>query len=303
MKNSLPNLLSRLVLLSLFVLAGLARAETEALARVGDTEIKVEEVRPLLQGLSPREQAALAKDPTLLNQFVRSLIVQRLVLKEAVSKKWDQQPAVIAELEHLREDAIAQSYLRSVSKVPDNYPSDSDLQEAYQAGKASLLVPKQFRLAQIFVALPKGADKATADAAQVKVDAVRTSLGQPNANFSAIAQAQSEEKESAARGGEIGWLVETQIQPEIRTAAGSLAKDAVSSPVRLDDGWHIIKVLEVKDSYTPSFEEVKQPLAQQLRAARLKANSDAYLNQLLQENRVAINELALAQLLPKAEKK
>jgi hypothetical protein len=277
-------------------------ADSTVIARVGDTEVKLDEIRSAIESLDARDQAALARDPSLLSQTVRTLLMRRVVLKEALTKHWDQEPAVATLIQRARDNAVVESYLQSVSKPPDSYPSETELQAAYDARKAQLLVPKQFRLAQIFLALPKNADKATSDKVQAKLDTIKKSLHQAGADFGAIAKADSEESESAARGGEIGWLTENQIQPEVRLQLGSLSKNAVSEPIRLEDGWHIIKVLDVKEAYTPTLDEIRGALTQELRKEKTQSNSQAYLGKLLQQTPVAINELALSKVLNKGEK-
>lgn len=271
--------------------------DADAIARIGSAEIKANDVKPYLENLSAQEKAALARDPAALTQVVRTLIIQQLVLKEAQAAKWDQQPKVEERLERLRQNAIAEGYLQSVSKAPEGYPSEAELKAAYEENKAALLVPRQFLLAQVYVAVPKGADKAAADKAQARLESVRAALKQADADFAAIAKAQSDEPQSAAKGGEIGWLTEAQIQPEVRARVGTLAKNSVAEPVLLADGWHIVKVVDVKEAYTPSLDEVRAGLTQRLRAVRAQANSEAYLAKLLQQNPVAINEIALSQLV------
>jgi len=277
-------------------------ADNSVLARIGETDIKIDDIRSSIANLDPRDQEALTRDPSLLNQLVRSLLTQRIVLNEALSKHWDQDPATAALLQHMRDNTIVQSYLQSVSQPPADYPSDSEIKSAYEANKAALLVPRQYRLAQIFVALPRGAEKAETDKAQAKLESIKKSLHQRDADFSAIARTNSDEPRSAERGGEIGWLTEAQIQPEIRPQVITMTRNAVSEPVRLEDGWHILKVIEIKEPFTPSLEEVRTQLSQQLRAERTKANSQAYLGKLLQKNPVAINELALSKVLSKNQK-
>jgi parvulin-like peptidyl-prolyl isomerase len=275
-------------------------ADSAPLAQVGDTQVKIEDIRPYLEKLGVREQAALQANPQLLTQFVRSVLVQQLLLKEALAKNWDKQAEVTAAVERAKENTIAESFLVSVSEVPANFPAEEDIQKAYEANKASLLVPRQYRLAQIFIAAPKAGDKAASDKTLARVAAVKETLRK--GDFAAVAKADSDEKASAERGGEIGWLTETQIQPEIRTQVGNLSKDQVSEAIRLSDGWHFIKVIDIKEPFTPTLDQVKPQIAQQLRAARAKANSEAYLAGLLQKNRVAINEIALGELLPKSVK-
>ena len=288
---------------SLFAFAALAAdpspsaSDSGVIARIGDTEVKIDDIRASIASLDAREQAALARDPSLLNQVVRTFLVRRIVLKEALAKKWDQVSDVAAQIQRSRDNTIVETYLQSVSKPADTYPSDAEVQSAYESKKAQLLVPRQFRLAQIFIALPKTADKATTDKAQSKLEAVKRSLHQTGADFAAIAKANSEESESASRGGEIGWLAENQVQPEVRPQVTSLSKNATSEPIRLEDGWHILKVLEIKEAYTPALDEIRSQLVQQLRNERTQSNSQAYLSKLLQQSPVAINELALSKVL------
>ncbi len=276
--------------------------DSAVIARIGDTEVKIDDIRASIESLDARDQAALARDPSLLNQVVRTFLVRRIVLKEALAKKWDQESAVAAQIQRARDNTIVETYLQSVSKPVDTYPSDAELQTAYETKKAQLLVPRQFRLAQIFIAMPKTADKATTDKAQTKLEAVKKSLHQTGADFAVIAKANSEEAESAARGGEIGWLTETQVQPEVRPQVTSLSKNAASEPIRLEDGWHILKVLDIKEAYTPTLDEIRSQLVQQLRNEKTQSNSQAYLAKLLQQSPVAINELALSKVLNKTEK-
>lgn len=272
-------------------------ADAGVVARVGDLDVNLEEIKGALANLDVRELAAVSRDPALLNQVVRSLLVQRLLYREAVANKWDQSAEAKARLERLRQSAVTESYLQSVSQPPADWPSDAEVQAAYDANKASFLVPRQHRIAQIFISLPKNADAEATARAQARVDAVKKKLEEKGADFAALARSESDEKTSGGNGGEIGWLTEAQIQPDIRGTAVALAAGQHSAPVRRDDGWHIIKCLEIKEPFTPTLAQLKPQLVQQLRAEKTQANSQAYLAQLLQENPVAINELALTRAL------
>ena len=151
-------------------------------------------------------------------------------------------------------------------------------------------------LAQVYIADPKGVDKSLDDKAQAKLDAVQKAL-KAGGDFAAVAKSQSDEAASASRGGDLGWLAENQIQPEIRTQVIALAKGATTDVIRLNDGYHIIKLIEVKDPYTASLDEVKIPLTNEIRKERSQALSKAYLAQLLKQNPVTLNEIAVSKLL------
>ena len=290
----------KIILLVAIVLIGFgasAKADNTVIAKVGESEVKADDIKPLIEKLPLRDQLLLSKDPAALNKLVRELIVQQLVFKEALSKKWEQQPEVAAQLERIRQQTITQSYLQSLAIPPADFPSQSDLEATYAALKKNnaLQVPKQYRLAQIYIACPKGADKASEEKAQAKLETVQKAL--KNGDFNSVAKSQSEDPASAQRGGDLGSLGETQIQPEIRNAVSSLSKNGTSEPIRMTDGWHIIRVLEVKEPYTATLDEVKIPLSNELRKEKAQIIAKAYLAKLLQQNPVTLNEIEISKLI------
>jgi len=273
----------------------------EVVGRMSGIDVSSEEIRAYLETLTLQERAALSKDPAALAQLVRAYLARRAVLKEAQAKKWDQQPAIRAQLDRAREETLIDLYLDSISRPPDTFPSEAEVQAAYEANKAAFQVPRQFHLAQIYVAAPQGTDKEAEAKARRKVEELSRRLKQKGTDFAAVARAESEEKHSAAQGGEIGWLSEQQMVPGIRGPVTALAKDGISEPIRLDDGWHLIKLLEVRAASTRPLAEVRDSIASQLRADRVRANRQAYLTKLLEQNPPTINELALPKVLAKAK--
>ncbi|XHR29294.1 MAG: peptidylprolyl isomerase [Chthoniobacteraceae bacterium] len=273
--------------------------DNSVVARVDEIEIHAGDIQSMIDNLPAREKEAILRDPTVLNQSVRMLLAQQLVLKEAKAKQWDKQTATVALIEKARDNVVVESYLQSVSKADDSFPSDADLKTAYEANKASLVVPRQFKLAQIYIATPKGesGDKSTG-----KLDAVKKSLKAANADFGAIALTQSDDKASFKNNGELGWLSENMLQPEIRAKVADLAKNAISEPIRMSDGWHIMKVLDVKESRQASFDEVRSRLAEQLRLERSRSMRQAYLSGLMKGHQFSVNELAISGFISKAQK-
>ncbi|WP_454618488.1 peptidylprolyl isomerase [Bradyrhizobium cenepequi] len=268
-------------------------AGEDVIARVGNTNISADQIRAYVASLGPRERAAFGQDPGLLSQAVRLMLANRLVLQEVAAKKWDQQPNIVEQLDRVRESAVVELYLQTVSNPPASFPSDDELQKVYDANRASFLMPRQFELAQIFVAAAKDADKATEDKAKKAVEDIQRKLKAPGADFAALAN----ETGDAKNGGELGWLAESQIRPEIRAKVMELSKNAISEPIKLDDGWHIIKLLDTKASYTRTLPEVRELLTQQMRSERAGMLRRAYIAELLKQNPPVINELALSGLI------
>jgi parvulin-like peptidyl-prolyl isomerase len=287
--------LSRLA--ALILTASAARAETSAVVgRVGDIEITATELRENVAGLLAEQKTALAADPAALGQYLRSLLVQKLLLRQASAQKWDQDPAVIARLVRARETAIAETFLESKSKPDASYPSEAELKQAYEAGKDKLIIPRSYLLAQIYIGEPQDADAAAKASAKAKLDAITKQLAAKGADFAIIARKSSEEPASAAEGGNIGWLPETHIQPAIREKLPTLALGEISKPIRLTDGWHILKVLDIREPRTPTLDEVRDTFVTRLRAERSLSTRQEFIAGLLKDNPLAINEIELMKL-------
>ena len=260
-------------------------SHSAVLGKVGDIEITGSDVREIIAGLDPDQQAALAKDPAALGQYVRALLIQRLVIKQALEQKWDQDPAVIAKLVRARESALTESFLQNASAPDPAYPNDAELNAAYEASKSKLIIPRSYQLAQIYIAKDKA-----------KIESVSKQLKAKGADFAAIARSSSEESTSAAKGGEIGWLTEDQIQPEIREKLPKLTLGSVSEPISLKDGWHILKVLDIREPRTPTLDEVRDNFVTQLRLDHSRAKRQEYLTTLLKDHPLAINEIELTKV-------
>ena len=84
MKNRSPKLTNQALrcaaILGMAAITFATASAQEAIAKIGDTEIKAEELRLALDSLGPDEQAALIRDPAALSQLVRSLLIQRIVV-------------------------------------------------------------------------------------------------------------------------------------------------------------------------------------------------------------------------------
>jgi peptidyl-prolyl cis-trans isomerase C len=66
-------------------------------------------------------------------------------------------------------------------------------------------------------------------------------------------------------GGSLDWVTASGLVPEFAQVMTTLkAGELASSPVKSQFGWHIIQVDEIKDTPTPSMQEVKPQLVQML---------------------------------------
>jgi parvulin-like peptidyl-prolyl isomerase len=273
-----------------------ALASDPVVARAGDKEITASQIQPYLAKVSPAEREALLQNPAALSRAVRTILLQRQLLDEAKSAEWEKKPETQALLARVRDAAIAESFLESVTAIPPDYPSDGEITALYDARKDSLRLPTQYRLAQIFIASAE-------DKAKAKSEASALAKQVKSGDFAALAKANSDEPVSAAKGGEVGWLAEDSIQPAIRKALSGAGKDAIAGPIELGDGFYFVKILDLREPRTATLDEVRPQLIAALRQERAALNRQAYLERLQAKAPVTLNEIALPGLLSTDTKK
>jgi parvulin-like peptidyl-prolyl isomerase len=273
-----------------------ALASDPVVARAGDKEITASQIQPYLAKVSPAERDALLQNPAALSRAVRTILLQRQLLDDAKSAEWEKKPETQALLARVRDAAIAESFLESVTALPPDYPSDAEITALYDTRKDSLRLLTQYRLAQIFIA---SAD----DKAKAKSEADALAKQVKSGDFAALAKANSDEPVSAAKGGEVDWLAEDSIQPAIRKALSGAGKDAIAGPIELGDGFYFVKILDLREPRTATLDEVRPQLVAALRQERAALNRQAYLERLQAKAPVTLNEIALPGLLSTDTKK
>jgi peptidyl-prolyl cis-trans isomerase D len=145
-------------------------------------------------------------------------------------------------------------------------PSDADLKKYYDDNIARFKTQAQVRVSHILITAPK--DASAADKAKAKQQA-ETLLAQVKAHsdqFAEIAQKNSQDPGSAAKGGDLGYFSRGMIAggQAFDDAAFGLKKGEISGIVQTDFGYHIIEATDVKPSVTQPFDEVKDAITKEV---------------------------------------
>jgi peptidylprolyl isomerase len=273
-------------------------AGCEGGARVGQAgavAVDGDDVRTILAGLPESERDALVRDQAALERVVRAELLRRTILQQARDAGFDKEVAVVEQLERARDDALMRAWIREQSSVAEDYPSEQDLKAAYAANAALLTPPAQYRIAQIFVALPDGAERGRTRTALAKADTIAERLDS-GADFALLAREYSEHAASAANGGDVGLLAEDRMLPEIAAAARTLEPGIVTGPVKTAQGLHFVKLLERKSSATPDFEASREALRAALRNRRAQELQQSYLATINGQVPQTIDGIELAKL-------
>lgn len=86
-----------------------------------------------------------------------------------------------------------------------------------------------------------------------------------NGNFVKIAEKYSEDKMSAKKGGDLGWIIEGAIDPLFSKTSFALKKGEVSDPIKTSFGYHIIKCLDEAKVELKPFDKARGTIRYELR--------------------------------------
>lgn len=151
---------------------------------------------------------------------------------------------------------VIQKTMRPKVEVTDSDIDDYLSRLQSEKGKA------EYRVAEIF--LPVGENSPDADAQQLANKLVQE-MNSGKADFFKLAQ-QFSSAAGAENGGDLGWVRQGQLEPELDKALVGVQKGGVSNPVRTTDGYHILFVRDqrnISDETIPSREQVMETIGMQ----------------------------------------
>lgn len=98
----------------------------------------------------------------------------------------------------------------------------------------------------IFIRLPQQSDIAAQEKAKAKIDSIYQALKE-GSDFATLAKENSEDPNTAVRGGELPWIGPNQTIKEFEDVAYSLEVNTYSEPFLSTVGYHIVKLLDKKE--------------------------------------------------------
>ncbi|EJM00079.1 parvulin-like peptidyl-prolyl isomerase [Pseudomonas sp. GM102] len=269
-------------------------ASEPAVARLGNQQVSPDELKTLLATLPAESREQLRANRGALESWIRSRLAEKAVLEQADAQGWRQRPEVERQTRAAAEQIVFRDYLQSVSQVPADYPSATELQQAYEAGKAGWVTPPMYRVSQIFLGV---ADPQTLESVRKQALELSKKAQAAPTEFAALASQYSQDRASAERGGDTGLQPLQQLVPEVRGAVARLKVGAVSEPVQSAAGFHVIKLTEQQPARTATLEELRERLTQALRAQRQEQIAKAYLEGMLNTATLSIDGAVLNQVL------
>jgi len=297
-----------------------ARMVEKIAAVVGENVVLASEVEekagPLMADISkvtdPDKRAARAS--SLRREVLDRLIDDELILQQATELKLsvtsDQIDSSIAEIKkqnNIDDDQLREA-LRAQGMSMANYRADLKRQllrfrvlniavgsrvnvsdeevkayyERHMKGAANV----QVRASHIFIAIPDGADLATAGEKEAQAKKILERAQKED--FAKLAREVSDDAATRAEGGDLGYFGRDMLPKPIEELVFAMKPGEVRGPVRADRGFHVIKLVDRKTKDAKPLDDVKDDIRMQLRQKDMERQTKIYLTELRKKTLVDI---------------
>lgn len=241
-----------LAVASLGAMPAAAQDANTVVATVNGEAITLGQLMVMRQGLDAQSTEAMP-DTALWDLMLDQMIRQTAVAQDASDPLSARDTAALAVEKRAY---LAGSVLESVAGAA---PTETELKAAYDQVFGGQTAPKiEYNAAHILV---KTKDEAEAIEKQLK----------DGADFGDLATKQSTDPTTAPNKGDLGWFEAEQMVPAFSDAVKALKPGEMSAPVETQFGWHVVKLIDSREVVPPTFDEVKDQLALQVRRDKVQA--------------------------------
>lgn len=221
------------------------------------------------------DRQALNTDPEVFAAYVKKLALRQHIIKQAQKLKLDEKAAVEFIVRQAYDKAMIDQWLGLATQPDEGFPSQSQVDRAYEDNQQQFVVPARVNLSQIFL---QHTDDKQADAAR-RERVLKEIKANPD-EFAQLSKSHSDHAESAANGGSLGWLQVDQLQADILKAIGHLKVGHISTAVITDTGSHFILVKNIAPASVKPKEDVTDALIQALRKQQQQEKQQEIISQL-----------------------
>ena len=149
--------------------------------------------------------------------------------------------------------------------------SSDEIKRYYDSRKDTFKIPKQVRVKDILIKV--GAEDSSNKIEEKKKKAEEIlEKAKKTKDFGSLAK-QYSESDMASKGGDLGWIQKGTMGEQIESILFSMKAGEVSGVLAARDGFHILKIEEVKEEKQKSFEEVKDQIFQALKKEKGKTEA------------------------------
>jgi peptidyl-prolyl cis-trans isomerase C len=178
--------------------------------------------------------------------------------------------------QRLKKDLMLRKFLTDKYDVE---VTEDEVRQYYSDNSVRFEQKEQVRARHILIKTDRDADQDAVREARERAGEVAAEAKEPDADFAELARKHSEGP-TAQRGGDLGFFSRDRMVPEFADAAFDMQPGEISSPVKSQFGYHVIKVEARKKAGKTPFEEAKDEIVDQLERKGLRQAMQTFLAEL-----------------------
>ena len=173
------------------------------------------------------------------------------------------------------------------SVVPSLKVEEAELQKFYDANTEKMVEPEKAHARHLLVLVDPKATAEEKAAKKKRAEELRARIA-GGADFAAVATEASDDKQSAARGGDLGWFYKGQMVPAFDKVAFEQPIGKLSDLVESRFGFHVIEVIERKEATKLDFATARPRIEQVVKQRRLEETIRGRINELAGKSKIEI---------------
>ena len=186
----------------------------------------------------------------------------------------------------LKHELAIQKYVET-KLIPELSVTEEEKRAFYDSNADAMRQPAQFRAAHILIQVASDASPEEKEAARTKAESLRSMI-EMGQDFGELAARNSGDPGSKGNGGELPWMSQGQTVPPFEAAVSALEPGELSDVVETRFGYHIIKLLERRESGTLSYEEVEKRIEDYLMRISLQKRVEAKVDELKSRAKIEV---------------
>jgi peptidyl-prolyl cis-trans isomerase C len=168
-------------------------------------------------------------------------IDKRLMAQKAREAGLDRDPLYLVRLNEFQKTRLVNLHRQNLAQEKE--PSNEQLKAYYEANRYAIMQVEMRKTQDVLLKT-----REEAEALKARIETGELTMYQAAADFSIAPGAKQQL-------GEVGWVAAGRAQPAIDEVIFKLAPGEIGGPVESPEGWHLLKVLDVKEAKFDNFDD------------------------------------------------
>ncbi len=246
-------LISFLIIILILLIDKYGMYNNRVIALINNERIYEDEIKEELLGIFP------ASDPStfevhrlpknVLEEVSKSIFVKREIYKEAKRKMIHKERKIKEDIDRYSRKLISSRFINLISQEKID---KKQIQLKYLEITDELKEEREYKISHILV-------KTKYQAQKIK-DKIKR-----KAKFNDLVRKYSLDRKTNRKNGDLGYFFVAKLRGEFKEQILDMKKGDISNPIKTKSGWHIVKLIDVKESAIEDFENVKYNVIQEVK--------------------------------------